>query len=244
MADEKIKIASFEIDTDDLIKGATEVKSRIDQLAQANRDLTKAGQSSSEEFVKNASQLRELRREYNSQVKVLGEVASATGKIIPLEHEINSIMAREAKTINDLRKQNADLTKARNNLNVTTEQGRKELEAINARIDQNNTLIKGNVSDFEQARLSVGSYTESIKQAFGQMGIFGETGQRVKTTIDALKNVTSTARKDVQNLGFAFDASANISQKMVVALKMLRVALIATGIGAIVVALGAMVAYF
>ena len=240
---EKIKIAEFDIDVDQLIEATTEVKSRIDQLVQSQKILTQNGKTSSEQFVTNAANLRELRREYNSQIKVLGEVNAATGKNIPLEHEINEILNREIKSINDLRKQTNDLTKARNNINITTEEGRKQLESLNSKLDENRKLEKENVSQFEQTKLNIGNYTESIKQAVGEMGLFGGASKEVNTIMEGLKSLFKASGKDIQNLGIAFDVAANANQRVVAGLKILRVALLATGIGAILVALGAMITY-
>src|SRR5690625_485559 len=240
---EKIKIAEFDIDVDQLIEATTEVKSRIDQLVQSQKILTQNGKTSSEQFVTNAANLRELRREYNSQIKVLGEVNAATGKNIPLEHEINEILNREIKSINDLRKQTNDLTKARNNVNITTEEGRKQLESLNAKIDENRKLEKENVSQYEQTKLNIGNYTESIKNAVNEMGLFGGASKEVNSIMEGLKSLFKASGKDIQNLGIAFDVAANANQRVVAGLKILRVALLATGIGAILVALGAMVVY-
>src|SRR5699024_5512945 len=223
---EKIKIAEFDIDVDQLIEATTEVKSRIDQLVQSQKILTQNGKTSSEQFVTNAANLRELRREYNSQIKVLGEVNSATGKNIPLEHEINEILNREIKSINDLRKQTNDLTKARNNINITTEEGRKQLESLNSKLDENRKLEKENVSQFEQTKLNIGNYTESIRQAVGEMGLFGGASKEVNTIMEGLKSLFKASGKDVQHLGIACDVAANVNQRVVAGLKILRVALL------------------
>src|SRR5690625_4271162 len=61
--------------------------------------------------------------------------------------------------------------------------------------------------------------------------------------MEGLKSLFKASGKDIQNLGIAFDVAANANQRVVAGLKILRVALLATGIGAILVALGAIVTY-
>src|SRR5690625_597873 len=240
---EKIKLAEFDIDMSELINATRETKQRIDELVQSQKMLSQQGATSSERFVTNAANLRELRREYNNQIKILGEVNSALGKNVPLEHEINEIMNREIKSVNDLRKQINDLTKARNNVNITTEEGQKQLQMLNDKIDENRKLEKANVSQDEQRRLNVGNYAESIKQAVQELDLFGGASKEVGSIMDGLKQLFKSAGKDMQNLGIAFDVAANANQRVVAGLKILRVALLATGIGAILVALGAMITY-
>lgn len=261
---EKIRLATFDIDVDSLIRDAQSVKQRIDEIRAEMKEMAKDGKTSSEAFINNAVSLRELNKEYNAQLKVLGEVSSANNKIIPLEQELDSIMRRETKTINDLRKQNTDLLKTRNNLNIDNAEHQKLLIQINEQYDKNNALIKENVSEREQEQMSVGGYTAAIKEAFQGTTLFnqasGETNNvlnQVQVVFQSFSPVFNQFNAELTNIynGFKQATSASedmtASQKLLAAasgittnsFKLLRVALISTGIGAIVVALGSLVAY-
>src|SRR5690625_1272104 len=242
MAD-KIKLAEFDIDVSDLEKSASEVKARLDELIASQKELTKAGKSADEAFIINAANIRGLRREYNNQIKVLNEVYDATSKNLPLEHQINEVMNRETKSVNDLRKQISDLTKARNNVNLTTEEGQKQLKVINDAIDANNAKLKTSVSVYEQQKMNVGNYANDIKQAAGDLNLFGDAQGAVNKVLDAGASVIKKSKNDLNNLGIAFNVAESANQKVVAGLKMLRVALAATGVGLLVVALASIVTY-
>lgn len=240
---EKINLAVFDIDVDSLVKSAQSVKQRIDEIKEEMKEMTKEGKTSSEAFINNAVSLRELNKEYSAQLRVLGEVASANNKIIPLEQQLDKIYARETKTINDLRKQNSDLLKTRNNLDLNNVEHAKLLAEINAKYDENTKLIKDNVSQREKEMMSVGGYTEAIKEAFNQTGLLGGA---LKDLADVKNSVAPVMKSLVSDWGLAAKAltsATTASGKLSAALKILRLALISTGIGAIVVALGSLVAY-
>lgn len=240
---EKINLAQFDIDVDELLKNATATKAAIDQITQSQKALTEVGQTSSEAFVENAADLRELRKEYNAQIKVLGEMNAATGRVIPLEHQLNEIRGREVRTINDLRKQNQDLTKIRNNVNLQTAQGRQQLTEINNELEKNNQLIKENVSENERNKMSVGGYADAIREAFAGTSLFGTSQKEVNETMRVSNAFFSSASNEVKIYYAQMTTADTVTKRFVGSLKLLRAALIATGIGAIVVVLGTLVAY-
>lgn len=240
---EKIKLASFDIDVDALIREAQSVKQRIDEIRTEMKEMTKDGKTSSEAFINNAVSLRELNKEYNAQIKVLGEVASANGKVIPLEQELDAIMRRETKTINDLRKQNSDLLKTRNNLNLDNAEHQKLLVQINEQYDRNNQLIKANVSEREQEQMSVGGYTAAIREALNETGLFTGATAQMNQVINISQTIFNTLSVNVVSSAKAMATATTMTGKLSGALRLLRAALISTGIGAFVVALGSLVAY-
>src|SRR3546814_11276188 len=84
---EKIPLAKFDIDVDELLRQTQSVKQRIDEIKTEMKEMAKAGQTSSEAFINNAVSLKQLNSEYGNQLKVLSQVAAANGKIVPLEQE-------------------------------------------------------------------------------------------------------------------------------------------------------------
>lgn len=126
-------------------------------------------------------------------------------------------------SIESLTKANKALREERNKLNLTTQEGVKRAQEINSLIDRNTTAIKNNSSALEKQRLNVGNYTESIKKAAGEIG-------NTASKLDAL----------VPGLG----AASTGFQGMVTTSK----AFIATPIGAVIgalgLALGALMKYF
>lgn len=70
-----------------------------------------------------------------------------------------------AISIKSLTDANRKLREERKLLDITTDDGRKRIDAINASLDRNDKLIKQNSSSLEKQRLNVGNYTQSIKDA-------------------------------------------------------------------------------
>ena len=61
----KITIAELDLDVNSLIKSTTDVKAVIDQLREAQKQLTKDGDTASEQFVQNSADLKVLTQAYN-----------------------------------------------------------------------------------------------------------------------------------------------------------------------------------
>lgn len=254
---EKIELIEFDIDVDELVRNAQDVKQRLDEIKQEMREMVKAGEGSSEAFVNNAVSAKALTREYNAQLKALDQVNNSTATAIPLQQQIDTIMRREVSTVEELRKQNSELTKARNQANITTKEGQTQIAAINAQLDANNALIKDNVSDLEQQKIGIGGYADGIKEALGGTSLFGGAVNDankvlqqfgpvinlVKADLDEATTAVRNVAVGTEGMSTAQKAAAVTSNALSAGLKILRVALISTGIGAIVVAFGALVAY-
>ncbi len=85
-------------------------------------------------------------------------------RIVKIEVDAGPV-EKAAISIKTLTDANKKLREERKNLDITTEEGRKEIERINKSLDRNNQLIKDNSSTIEKNRMNVGNYTESIKAA-------------------------------------------------------------------------------
>lgn len=167
----KIKIAELDINTDALIKATADVKKEIDSLKQAQKELTKNGETSSKQFVKNAADLKVLSTEYNSNVKALGANTQAIVDQTQRTELISVALGKEVESIKDARAQNKLLNKLRNEANVTTEEGRIELFNLNKKLDENNEFIKENADAYLQQKINIGNYKDSITEALGELNL-------------------------------------------------------------------------
>jgi len=136
------------------------------------------------------------------------------------------------------------LRRERERLNLETQKGRDRLKEINKQLDRNNKKVKQNSDQLKKQRLNVGNYSDSIKNAAASSGLF--TRQlfilsQIQATVGALtkKNTVETTANTA-----ATNAAAKSSGAFSKALRVLKIALISTGIGAIVVLLGSLVAAF
>lgn len=256
MAD-KIQLGSFNIDIDSLVADAATTKKAIEEIKNEQKELVKQGKQTDTAFIQNAIALRGLSKDYNAQLKVIDQVMAANGKAIPIQQRIDAALSKEATTVQGLRDQISELTKIRNEVNITTEEGQKQLAALNSQIDANNELIKENVSELDRQKMGIGGYADGIREALGETGLFDGKLNEMQNTLKSFTPIFTKVKDDV---GSALTGLKNFTagteemsagQKAVAiatnltsnSFKLLKVALIGTGIGAIVVLLGSLVAY-
>ncbi|MGQ2984871.1 hypothetical protein [Flavobacterium sp.] len=169
---QQIEIISLSIDTNALLTKLSETKKSIEQLQASQRELQQAGEGSSTQFIQQAAQLRNLQQSYNRQINVVQQLEAANRNAANATEAVNTALRSEIKSIDQATENNKQLRIVRNQLNLSTEEGRAALEAINKKIDQNTEFIRENVSALEQQKMNIGNYTDSIKEAFGAINPF------------------------------------------------------------------------
>lgn len=254
---EKINLAEFNIDVEALTAAAAETVRAIEQIRKEQSAMRKEGKQTDEAFVRNAVTLRGLQKDYNAQIKVIENYMTSSGKQIPIQQRIDAALNKEAVTVKDLRAQTSELIKIRNDVNLTTVEGEEQLNMLNAAIDRNNGLVKNNVSEMEKQKMSVGGYADAILDAFGTTNMFNGTlgdmqnalkaltpvYESITTELGSVRESLKSVTAGTEGLSKSQAASVIATNAGVTAFKALRIALIATGIGAIVVVLGSLVAY-
>ena len=166
---EKIVIAQLDLDVDALIKSTSDVKKVIDQLKEAQKNLAKQGDTNSEQFVQNVADLKVLNSAYNSNLKAISDSVNAKAEETNRTALLSLALQAEATSIKEAREQNSLLNKLRNETNVTTEEGRAEIEALNKKLDENNALIKENADAYLKQKINIGNYKDSIKDALNEL---------------------------------------------------------------------------
>lgn len=223
-------------------KGITDTKETVKELTKVEADRVKV-----QEQLKNLT---------DEQVKAKLRFAKANKDQRDSIKDLIILEDKESGTLEKLAATNRKLTRERKSLNLETEKGRARLKEINATIDANTKTIKDNSDSLTKQRLNVGNYSSSIKDAVQQSGFFSRELAvlgRIQGTLNALlrknkeeviantvvkkANARATSTMSAAQKGFAI--ATRLSSK---ALKGFKTALIGTGIGAIVVALGALVA--
>lgn len=232
---EKITIAELDINTDALLKSATETKKAMDALKEENKELKKSTEDTTKAQVKNEAALKNLTTKYNQQKKVLAAVTDENNDLTKAQKSLDGAINKTIKTETEATANSVKLLALRKDVNTTTEKGRKQIELINAKIDENNELLKENASKSGKAKLSVGGYADGIKEAFGDLGIFGVALNKVSSFQDKFNTL-------VTGSGKSFKAASKGTSGASKALRIFKVALISAGIGLIIVALGAFVA--
>lgn len=232
----KIVISELDIDVNALIKSTAEVKNAIDTIKKQQADLTKQGETASNQFVQNAADLKTLSSAYNSNLKAISESTQATADQANRTQLLTLALESEVVSIKEARDQNALLNKLRNEANATTEEGQQEIAKLNAKLDQNNEFIKENADAYLKQKINIGNYSESIKDALsnlnplnGGIGAFIERSQQA----GGVGNLLTTSLKGIST--------------GIIGMTRASLAFLATPIGAVIgaigLALGALITY-
>lgn len=145
-----------EAEVDKLTRKITDLQIATANLQKQNNELIKQGKQNTDEYVENTRQI-----EINKQ-KINESVASRKGLISTLVAEDNSIKALNVR--------NAELKKQRDLVTTATAEGRAKIAEINKEINENNAIIKDNVSLQEKQRLGVGGYLDALDKLIPGLG--------------------------------------------------------------------------
>jgi hypothetical protein len=254
---EKIIIGELNLDTKQLVKEAQITKKALSDLKEENKELKKAGAETSEQFIQNEAGIKKLSSEYNAQKNVLTQLVTANGELKNSSDAIAVAYDRENTSIAQARANNKELLTIRNELDLSTKEGVDALDLINSKLDENNAFIKENVSAYEKQKIGIGDYQTAISGALKDTGLFGGSIREVQgfltpftglfvllktelaSTFTQLRNVTV----GTEGMSKAQKIGAITTNALSGALKLFRIALISTGIGAIVVVLGSLIAF-
>ncbi len=222
-----IDLASFNFDTSDVIKGAAEIKKAIDEIKATQKDLKKNNQSASEIYVENAADLKTLNGVYKEHIKYLSDSSTAALDAVTREQRLDLVLGQEAVTIKELRDQNKQLNKLRNDTNILTDEGQIELQLLNNQLDQNNALIKENVDQYTQQKIGIGDYAGGIKSALAEMNPFNVSISVFIQNAQEAGGVLPFLSKGFKNVAQGISGMTKAS-----------IAFIATPIGAVIAAIG------
>ena len=228
---ERRKILELDIDIDRLIKAAADAKKEINELKAAQKGLNLETEEGRKQFVKNESNLKKATTNYRELQKALTAVGESTKSFNEIRKQTTSIINKETVSIAGARESNKKLLDIRNRLNLSTARGRQELERINKKIDQNNAFIKKNASELEKQKIGIGNYEGAITSALGRVNLFG-------LNLGSLSRRLFAAKKALDVKRAAAIKTAEAVGGLNLALTRLKFALLSTGLGAVIVALG------
>ena len=174
----KTKIIELDIDISAMIKSASEVKKKIDELNKSQKELKKDGDTNSQQFIQNASDLKVLNKSYQGSISAIAKRTQAIADAEIKEKLMVLALKSEVSSIEEARNQNKLLNQLRNETNITTQEGKEQLELLNKKLDENNEFIKENSDAYAKQKINIGNYKDGIKDAFSELNIFngGLTG--------------------------------------------------------------------
>jgi hypothetical protein len=229
MAEELIYKLNFE-GADDATKNLAKLKKELADLTakqKENKEALKLGTISQEEY-------------YESQVKLEAETKSLKEATRQAETAYMANAKASAGAGMSIKQLSAELSKNKQAYqNLSKEE--RENDAIGGELLR---TIQAQDAEYKELQVSigntqvmVGSYSDAIQSSLPIMGGFGGQIQTIIGTLGQIKTALT---------GFttAMKAQATATNGSVKTLKLFRIALISTGIGAIVVALGSLIGAF
>lgn len=241
---EKIKIFELDIDVDAAIASNSELAKSLESTKSQLDALKKSGDTTSETYVELEATYKSLRSEYNSSQRQIGKMLELQGKEIKTVQEgrnalsiLNKEWAKQASLYGENSEQADELAKR-------TKEVRERVKELEKGVGDNTR--------------NVGNYAEGMKEAIGQSTLFGKAQGLINDTMKVASPIYNVLKADLVSIRDNFNGATksmqgyNLMQKAVASttllvntgLKLFRLALIGTGIGAILVLLGSLVAYF
>ena len=247
---EKIKIAELDIDVDAVLKSSSDYLKQINALKSAQKDLRAQGKQSSAQFVENDAKLRNLNKSYRDSQKF-------AASLLAVNKDLDFIMKSEGKSVNELRDSRRQLQEISKQL---TGDSREEIQLrsqLNDAIDEQTHERRNQSSDFIASKDGIGEYEQAINKAVPANTLLGRVIGGVKDVLNVVTPIYKAysgeirssvsgilnAAKGTEGLTKAQKAQVVATNLVTNSLKLFKVALISTGIGAILVALGSLIAF-
>lgn len=218
MADEFVRLVKIGIDQ-------SFVKENIasaDRLAESIDELNKVKKEEGKLTSEQEGRLKALKAERNKNLQVIKQA--------------NLLTSEQIKGQEKLKAQLSVLTAQYNKLTTEEQKNTDEGKRLQKQILDITEELKANEKAVGNNRRNVGNYEGALKGLAGQVNVLG-------VNIGNLVGQLETFKQGAVASGAAMKASATSTGLLSGALNILKIALISTGIGAIVVALGTMVTF-
>lgn len=233
---EEISIIRFELDSKQAEQNAKDLTGAIIGLSQRVNDANKSIKSLEKQNIELAKQVKagkitqdeanKSTAENNAKIKELkisqAGLKDGIADLNKKRREEVAISKIQVGSLDALRKQTTLLNKERNSINRTTAEGNKRFQELTKQINKNNIEIRKADQAAGDFKSSVGNYQEAMSGALAQTGLFSGSLGRAITFLKGIKaSLIATS----------------------VELGVLKTALISTGIGAVLVALGSLITF-
>lgn len=169
---ERIILAQLDLDTQSLVKSAMESGNAIKALRAEQKLLKDSGEENSAQYVRNEAELKRLTAQRNQATKAIAAQVNESDRLVSAQEKATEAISKEVVTIDEAIANNKELRAVRNTLNLTTEEGKKKLAEINAKLDANTEFVRENGSALEQQKMNIGNYKDSIVEAANELNIF------------------------------------------------------------------------
>lgn len=229
MADKQEKILDIKVNYSEAIKAIAEYQTKIDAAREAESKLKKQlkdGEISRQQYNEEMAASKAYIADCNDSIRIITKT---------MQNQIKQEKEQEG-SLRSLRAQLSNLTAEYDALSEAERKGTRGEELKNY-INEVTDALKGAEEETQRYYRNVGNYKEAIIDAANANRPFIQQINQMVTSLGGLKNYLAGMKTEM----VAVSASTTGWIKV---LKLLKVALIGTGIGALVVALGSLVAWF
>lgn len=247
---ERINIAQVDIDVEALINKSAEVRQRIMEVSdqmKALRDALNKGGISVQEYTRQMALLQNVQRENQREQRAYDNLISSHIAVQHQTMQANNTLTGSIRELGTALAQNRRIYEDFTQAQRESAEGRQLLETIHAQDEAYRELQRS----IGVTQVDVGNYRQAILDALGDNQAFGTSMNGIVNSFNNLRvnvialstpfvNFVQTGRLAPAALNATAAATGNVSTGM----KILRGAIIATGIGALVVVLGSLIAYF
>ena len=247
---ERINIAQVDIDVEALINKSAEVRQRIMEVSdqmKALKDALNKGGISVQEYTRQMALLQNVQRENQREQRAYDNLISSHIAVQHQTMQANNTLTGSIRELGTALAQNRRIYEDFTQAQRESAEGKQLLETIHAQDEAYRELQRS----IGVTQVDVGNYRQAILDALGDNQAFGtsmngivNSFNNVRMNVIALStpfvNFVQTGRLAPAALNATAAATGNVSTGM----KVLRGAIIATGIGALVVVLGSLIAYF
>ncbi len=247
---ERINIAQVDIDVEALINKSAEVRQRIMEVSdqmKALRDALNKGGISVQEYTRQMALLQNVQRENQREQRAYDNLISSHIAVQHQTMQANNTLTGSIRELGTALAQNRRIYEDFTQAQRESAEGKALLETIHAQDEAYRELQRS----IGVTQVDVGNYRQAILDALGDNQAFGTSMNGIVNSFNNLRvnvialstpfvNFVQTGRLAPAALNATAAATGNVSTGM----KILRGAIIATGIGALVVVLGSLIAYF
>lgn len=117
-------------------------------------------------------QQSKINSEYAQTVNVYKSLLNGAGELTTANDALTAALGREINTRGEAKKNNIEINKLKDQLNVNIKEEADLLDLLNKKVDENNELLKQSGSANEKLKSNIGNYTEGVKDALDQTDLF------------------------------------------------------------------------
>lgn len=229
MAEKVEKILDIKVNYNDAIKAIADYQTKIDAARESEKNLKKQlhdGEISRQQYNEEMAASKLAISEYNDAIRVISKT---------VQNQIKQEKEQEG-SLKSLRAQLSNLTAEYDSLSEADRKAATGKE-LKDKINEITDALKGAEEETQRYYRNVGNYKNAIIEAANANIPFVEQINQMVTSFGGLKDYLSGVKTEM----IVVSASTSGLTKV---LQSLKVALISTGIGALVVALGSLVSWF